>query len=182
MSVSLTTERLTLTRPLRAADISSFLPLIGDFAVVKNLSRVPHPYTEDDACAFVVWAAKGWRTGEDCTFAITARAGGAYLGTCGVHPGRGYEFGYWLGKPFWGRGYATEAGRRLVAFGFDGLKAECLIAKWFHDNPASGRVLVKLGLTASGDEYCPCLARGGDVLAHRMALDRAAYRTRKNAP
>ena len=64
MSVILETGRLLL-RPPRAADISHFVPLLKDFDVAKNLSKVPHPYTEDDACAFLVSAAHGWRSREE---------------------------------------------------------------------------------------------------------------------
>src|SRR5580765_7462370 len=106
MSVLLETERLLL-RPPRAADISHFVPLLKDFDVTKNLSRVPHPYTEDDASAFIVSAAHGWASGEDLAFAIFRKAPSAYIGICGVHPARGLEFGYWLGNPYWGEAYAT---------------------------------------------------------------------------
>src|SRR5258707_10836158 len=90
MSVILETGRLLL-RPPRAADISHFVPLLKDFDVAKNLSRVPHPYTEDDACAFVVSASHGWSSGEDLAFAILRKAPGATIGVCGVHPARGWE-------------------------------------------------------------------------------------------
>jgi RimJ/RimL family protein N-acetyltransferase len=139
MSVLLETERLLL-RPPRAADISHFVPLCSDFAVAKNLSVVPHPYTEDDACAFIVTAAHGWRTKSDFIFAILRKQPAAYIGTCGVHPARNWEFGYWLGQPFWRQGYATEAAGRLVAHALDDLGAGCLNAFWYCDNPASGRV------------------------------------------
>jgi len=124
MSVILETGRLLL-RPPRAADISHFVPLLKDFDVAKNLSRVPHPYTEDDACAFVVSAAHGWRSGEDLAFGILRKSPSAYIGICGVHPARSWEFGYWLGKPYWGQGYATEAAGRLIAFAFDQLRGGC---------------------------------------------------------
>ena len=130
MSRILETERLLL-RPPRAADISHFVPLLTDFDVAKNLSRVPHPYTEDDACAFVVQTAYGWSSGNDLSFAILRKAPSAYMGACGVHPARNWEFGYWLGKPYWGRGYATEAVRRLAAFAFDELGAEKLARPGF---------------------------------------------------
>ena len=69
MSVLLETERLLL-RPPRAADISHFVPLLGDFDVAKNLSRVPYPYTEDHACAFIVATNHAWRTRVEFTFSI----------------------------------------------------------------------------------------------------------------
>ena len=178
MSVILETGRLLL-RPPRAADISHFVPLLKDFDVAKNLSRVPHPYTEDAACAFVVSAAHGWRSGEDLAFGILRKSPGAFIGICGVHPARGWEFGYWLGKPYWGKGYATEAAERLVAFAFDRLDAPQLRAGWFHDNPASGRVLAKLGCVPDGEEERSCLSRGADVFCHKVVLRRADYRPRE---
>src|SRR5258705_12491171 len=133
MSVILETGRLLL-RPPRAADISHFVPLLKDFDVAKNLSRVPHPYTEDDACAFVVSASHGWSSGEDLAFAILRKAPGAYIGICGVHPARGWEFGYWLGKPYWGQGYAPRSFCRLLAFAFRTLAREKFAAGAFHEH------------------------------------------------
>ena len=180
MSVILETGRLLL-RPPRAADISHFVPLLKDFDVAKNLSRVPHPYTEDHACAFIVSAANGWASGEDLAFGIVTKAPPAYIGICGVHPARGWEFGYWLGKPYWGQGYATEAAGRLTAFAFDDLGAAQLSAGWFHDNPASGRVLAKLGCVPDGEDERSCLSRGTNVFCHKVVLKRADYELRKAA-
>ena len=179
MPVILETERLLLRHP-RAADISKFVPLIGDFDVSKNLSRAPYPYTEDDGCAFIVAITKAIAAGTDHVFAILIKPD-VYIGTCGLHPERGWELGYWIGKPYWGKGYATEAGRRVVTHAFEDLKAEALTASWFHDNPKSGRVLTKLGFQPAGEGEIACLSRGVTVNCHRVALDRATYMTRKMA-
>ena len=90
--------------------------------------------------------------------------------------------GYWLGRPFWGKGYATEAGRRAVKFAFETLNADTLNAGWFHDNPASDRVLEKLGFQPAGEEERTSISRGGPVRCHLVALDRATYMTRKMSP
>ena len=90
-------------------------------------------------------------------------------------PDEGYEFGYWLGKPFWGQGYATEAARRLAQFAFEELGLESLHAGWFHDNPASGHVLAKLGARHNGSQMRDCRARGMQVLCHDMLLTRADF-------
>jgi len=179
MSFILETDRLLL-RPPRAADISKLVPLIGDFDVSKNLSRVPYPYTEDDGSAFIVTITKAIAAGTDYAFAILLKPD-VFLGLCGVHPDRGWEFGYWLGKAYWGQGYATEAGRRVVSFAFEELKAETLKASWVHDNPASGRVLAKLGFQPVGEGEIACLSRGATVNCHLVELDRATYITRKMA-
>jgi RimJ/RimL family protein N-acetyltransferase len=180
MSVLLETGRLLL-RPPEAADISRFMPLINEFAVAKNLSSVPHPYTEDDACAFIVRMNHGLAARTDYTFAVLLKPG-VLIGMCGVHPKGGWELGYWFGRPFWGNGYATEAGGRVVAFAFDDLSADKLNAGWFHDNPASGRVLEKLGFRRVGQHERSCIARGCAVACHLVELDRATYMTRKMTP
>ena len=179
MSHLLETERLLL-RPPRAGDISQFLPLLNDFDVSKNLSRVPHPYTEDDACAFIVSITHAIAQGTDHVFAILLKAG-PFIGLCGIHPQGGWEFGYWYGKPYWGQGYATEAGGRAVSYAFEELNATRLQAGWFHDNPASGKVLAKLGFRPCGEGERNCVSRGCKVDCHEVELDRETYMTRKKA-
>lgn len=181
MTVILETERLIL-RPPTGADIPDIVRLVGDFEVSKNLATVPHPYTEKDGRDFLAKAQKGWASGEDMPFCILGKPNGTYAGMCGVHPNRNWEIGYWLGKPYWSQGYATEAASRIVAFAFDEKDAECLAAEWFFDNPASGRVLEKLGFTKTGETMSNCLARGHKVPAHSVALDHASYRTRNMTP
>jgi RimJ/RimL family protein N-acetyltransferase len=119
--------------------------------------------------------------GTDYVFAILLRPG-LFMGLCGLHPAGGWELGYWLGKPYWGKGYATEAGWRVVTFAFEELKAETLKAGWFHDNPVSGRVLEKLGFRLVGEAERTSLSRGGPVNCHLVELDRATYMTRKMTP
>jgi RimJ/RimL family protein N-acetyltransferase len=108
-------------------------------------------------------------------FAIQRRGDGLFLGCCGLHPADGFEFGYWLGKPFWGRGYATEAAHRLVLFAFEELGQETVHAGWFFDNPASGHVLAKLGARHNGSQMRDSRARGVKVLCHDMLLTREEF-------
>ncbi len=179
LSERLETERLIL-RPPEARDVPHFVPLISEWDVAKNLSSVPHPYTEDAALAFVERAQAKRARGEDFAFAVVARDE-TYIGAAGVHPDRDWEFGYWIGKPYWGRGYATEVSRRLLAFAFDELKAEYVNAGWFHDNPASGRVLEKLRFIPCGTVNRESLARKESVPCHRLRLTREAWRAHKAA-
>jgi RimJ/RimL family protein N-acetyltransferase len=176
--IALETERLILRPPL-AADVPVLARLLDDFGVAKNLTHVPHPYAERDGYAFVALAEQNLARKEDFVFAIQRRADAAFLGCCGVNPKVDFELGYWLGRPYWGQGYATEAGRRLVRFAFDELGADRINSGWFFDNPASGRVLEKLGFGPCGEEDRACLSREAAVLCHKMAITRAAFARRK---
>jgi 8-oxo-dGTP diphosphatase len=164
---TLETERLIL-RPPRPGDIQAMTVWLGDFDVARMTSRVPHPYSEGDAEAFIA-------DGAAHRFVIQRRKDGLFLGMIGLHADDGHEFGYWLGKPFWGHGYATEAAHRLVTYAFEALGQETVHAGWFYDNPASGHVLAKLGARHNGSQMRRSAARGMDVLCHDMLLTRADF-------
>src|SRR3954469_5232812 len=163
----LESERLILRPPL-PSDIQSITVWLGDYDVARMTSRAPHPYDEEDAEAFVA-------AGEPHRFVITRKGDGLFIGAAGLHPENGYEFGYWLGKPFWGFGYATETAQRLVSYAFSVLEVDQLRAAWFYDNPASGHVLAKLGARHNGSAMRDCRARGQAILCHDMLLTRADF-------
>ena len=104
---------------------------LSDYDVARMTARVPHPYHEGDAEDFVA-------AGTPNRFVIERKRDGLFLGMAGLHVEETCEFGYWLGKPFWGQGYATEAAARLAEYGFVALGLDSLHAGWFYDNPASG--------------------------------------------
>ncbi|MBU6443747.1 MAG: GNAT family N-acetyltransferase [Alphaproteobacteria bacterium] len=172
----LETERLLL-RPPEESDVALIAMLAGDYEVSKNLARVPHPYTEGDAQSFVTRSAMQRAQGTAFPFAIIRKDSGLYLGGCGLHlmDNGLFELGYWLGRPHWGRGYATEAARKVAGFAFHGLRAVRLTAGYFHDNPASGRVLEKLGFRPDGAANRDCLARGHTVYCLDMLLERENF-------
>jgi len=166
MSV-LESERVIL-RPPRPSDVAAMTVWLGDYDVARMLSRVPYPYSEGDAEDFVALALPH-------RFVIQRKQDGVFMGMTGLHTEDDFEFGYWLGKPFWGRGYATEAARRLVTFAFVELGREQVHAGWFYDNPASGHVLAKLGARHDGSRMRECRARGIKALCHEMLLTRADF-------
>jgi RimJ/RimL family protein N-acetyltransferase len=141
---------------------------LSDYDVARMTSRVPHPYGESDAEAFIA-------NGEANRFVIERKGDGLFMGMAGIHADDGYEFGYWLGRPFWGFGYATEAAQRLVSYAFTVLDVSQLHAGWFYDNPASGHVLAKLGARHNGSAMRDCRARGMALLCHDMLLTRADF-------
>ncbi len=179
-SFILDSSRLLLRPPedRDAAAITRFM----EWDVVKNLSRAPHPYTEEHARVFLGHQDEGRAKGSDFVFAVTRKEDGALAGMCGVHLREtGFEIGYWLGRPHWGRGYATEAAAEVLGFAFRNLRAARVEAGWFHDNPASGRVLAKLGFRPDGAGQRECAARGHAVLCNLVIMSRADYVQRQAA-
>ena len=136
-------------RPYSEADIAELIPLIGAREVAATTLRIPHPYTEEDARAFLTLAQEP----DKIWLAITLRADGRQIGGVGLRvdePHQHAELGYWLGVPYWGQGYATEAGREMLRYGFERLGLHRIFASHFGHNPASGGVLRKLGMRHEG--------------------------------
>ena len=148
MLPTLETARLTL-RPYGEADIAELVPLIGTREVAATTLRIVHPYTEEDARAFLILAQEP----DKIWLAVTLRADGRQIGGVGLRvdePHQNAELGYWLGVPYWGQGYATEAGRDVLRYGFESLGLHRIFASHFGHNPASGAVLRKLGMRHEG--------------------------------
>lgn len=143
------TQRLTL-RPFQRSDAEPMLPLIGDFAIADTTCRIPHPYTLTDADAFLsMLEAEPDRP----IAAVTITATGQLIGAVGLAPEPLHDradLGYWIGRTFWNRGYATEAARAMIGLGFGKLGLNKITAHYFLRNPASGRVLEKLGMRHEG--------------------------------
>ncbi len=138
----LDTERLVL-RPFELADAPAVQQLCSAREIAENTLTIPHPYTLEDARAFVS------STG---SFAVTL-ADGTLVGTIALDlepPHRRAQLGNWIGVPYWGNGYATEAGRSVLDHGFGELGLNRIYAYCFTRNPASARVLQKLGMTPEG--------------------------------
>jgi RimJ/RimL family protein N-acetyltransferase len=171
----LRTPRLVL-RPVEPRDAAAIHEALADWQVVKWLSRVPWPYTPEDARAFTALAAPGGpldREGER-TWAVTLAGQDRFVGIMGLGTGPGQELGYWLAQEAWGRGLAPEAARAVLGSHFAHDEAPDVLSGYFDGNERSGRVLAKLGFVEEGVERRGCLARGEDVTSHRMRLTRAA--------
>jgi ribosomal-protein-alanine N-acetyltransferase len=149
---TLMTDRLVL-RPFAPADASAVQELAGERDIAYNTALIPHPYPEGAAEAWIETHAEAYEAGRQVVFAITLRDTGELVGSVGltlVPEHRHAEMGYWIGKPFWGRGYATEAAQRVVRFGFVELDLHRVQAHCFARNGASRRVLEKAGLRYEG--------------------------------
>lgn len=145
------TERLLL-RPGWREDAQALFRAVADEAIVRNLAQAPWPYSLADAESFLARE----RAPLDAACLIFLRTDGAprLIGGIGFGPMPDRpgcrEFGYWVARPYWGQGVATEAGRALIANARDTLRLKRLNAGHFVDNPASGRVLAKLGFRPTG--------------------------------
>lgn len=161
-------ERLFL-RPGWPEEWEELLTLIDDEAVVRNLARAPWPYTAEDAKAFTRRQHEHLLPNFFVT--LPTAEGARLIGSVGLgRDGDRVELGYWIGRPYWGNGYATEAARALLTLART-LGHRQLVASHFVDNPASGRVLRKLGFCPTGvvrNRFS--LGRGGEAAAHLLSL------------
>ena len=143
----LKTQRLFL-RPLEVKDVVQLMTLAGDKQVADTTATIPHPYRQQDAHFFVQAAAEAYAARKFYAFAITHES--VMLGVvslkCLPQEVSTAELGYWIGVPFWGNGYATEAAQAVLHYAFDNIGLERVIAKLLSRNSVSGRVLQKLGM------------------------------------
>jgi ribosomal-protein-alanine N-acetyltransferase len=140
-------------RPWTESDIPALIPLIGAREVAATTLRIPHPYTHDDAVAFLRHCREIDEEGLGVRLAVLLREGLTLCGGIGLVAAPQHqhaELGYWLGVPYWGKGYATEAARAVVEYGFKELKLHRIFASHVPNNPVSGRVLQKIGMRHEG--------------------------------
>lgn len=164
------TDRLLL-RPGWAEDAEKLAARIADEGIVRNLAKAPWPYSLDDARAHLARMNEGPLP----TFLITRRDTAEIVGACGFgyEPSGEIEFGYWIARPHWGQGYATEAGRAALDIAKT-LGWPRVLGGHFIDNPASGRVLEKLGFIPTGQRVLRhSCGRGREDLCELYALELA---------
>ncbi len=160
----ITTERLLL-RPLRPLDAEALHRLVNDWAVVRNLSRLPFPYPRELADDWIASTAQQIEAGRGYHLAITGQEDGSELVGCiglrlDLAPRVG-NLGYWVGRRFWGHGVASEAAARLARWALANLDLDRLEAHAAADNPASAAVLRRAGFRETGQGEEAFLARGG---------------------
>ena len=148
----LRTARLLL-RSLENEDVPALVRLAGTKEIAVTTLNIPYPYAQEDAHGFLAKASEDFREGRSVTFAISVVPERALCGVLGLNITDLHsraELGYWIGVPFWGKGYVTEAAKALVAFGFETLQLHRIYAHHFSGNTASGRVLEKIGMRHEG--------------------------------
>jgi RimJ/RimL family protein N-acetyltransferase len=171
----LETERLCLRAP-RLEDAKRIAALVNDRRIAENTARIPHPYALADAREWI--GASNKKDGEVSFVIIMA---GEIVGGCGYHSRDGVpEIGYWLGVPFWGNGYATEAARALIDHAFGDRGHPMLVAGARISNPASRRVLEKCGFQWTGVGLYRIRAIQSSAPLDRFRLERGIWASLKS--
>ncbi len=129
---------------------------VQEFAGTLELARstfLPYPYKDGVAERWILSLMDDYKQDRITNFAVELKETNQLIGSIGLvlemTHNRG-DLGYWIGLPYWGCGYCTEAGRAVIAYGFNDLKLNRISAPHFSSNPASGRVLQKLGMQHEG--------------------------------
>ncbi|NMM45271.1 GNAT family N-acetyltransferase [Rhodospirillaceae bacterium KN72] len=173
----LTTPDLTLALIVRD-DISEFLPLLGSWEVVRYTSRIPYPYSQADGEAYVARVADAWRRNGSLECALRDRKDGTFVGIAALtiddDPAEA-EIGYWIGLPFWGRGFATQASQALIRHGFTAMGLDRIVSTVVRENAASSHVLEKVGLNRTGEDETFFPARDKHYPVYRFELTREKW-------
>jgi ribosomal-protein-alanine N-acetyltransferase len=158
-------ERITsfpvVLRAFLPGDAARVTELCGDAAVALPTAAIPHPYPAGAAAGWIASHRDAREAGLEWTYAITRAEDSLLVGAVALRADAGPKgnIGYWIGRAYWGRGYATTAVYALIAMTFLALDSDVLEATHLVRNPASGRVLEKCGMTLSRRERRP--HRGG---------------------
>ncbi|MER9869051.1 GNAT family N-acetyltransferase [Mesorhizobium sp. M0136] len=172
----LATERLVMRAP-RESDIEQLVALADNRRVAEMLARMPQPYGEAEARAFLAMTASR-RAG--IAYALTLAGTETFVGCAGLNiTDRGLELGYWIGEPYWKRGYATEAAHALVDLAFQRTRIQVLHASTRVINPASRRVIHKCGFQYAGQGMLNSIV-AGQVPVERYRLDRKTWTSLRN--
>ena len=145
--IEIKTDRLILKKPKSKQDILSIVSQIGDWEVVKWLAMVPYPYTYNDCESYL-------KESNNNELALNIFLDNQLIGGVGLHLHNDnyYELGYWLGKDYWEKGYATESSKYLLEYALGKLDSPKIKSGYFIDNLPSGNVLKKLGFKEIGIE------------------------------
>jgi RimJ/RimL family protein N-acetyltransferase len=163
----LLTERLLL-RPPVWADVAAVMAICNDWEVARRLSRIPHPYGYSDFRFFLEQVVVS-----EPTWAVVLRATNELAGVIGLAPhadGESAQLGYYIGRAHWNQGLATEAGHAVVHLAIEDIGYPRLTSGYHADNPASGRVLAKLGFRPAGVSQRMCLATGQEKATINVQL------------
>jgi [ribosomal protein S5]-alanine N-acetyltransferase len=139
---------------LTDADADALQRLAGKREIADTTLAIPHPYTEQHARHWIAGCAELFAKRKGVVFALQTKREGELVGTMGLRDidfeHAQAEMGFWVAVDYWGQGYATEAGRAVLGYAFTQLERNRIYAHHMVRNPASGRVLAKIGMKPEG--------------------------------
>ena len=146
------TSRLLL-RPFELSDASEVQRMVRAKEIAQTTLAIPHPYPDGASEAWILGHGANWEKGVGVEFAVVEKEFMRLVGAIGLVISVAHkkaELGYWIGTEYWNRGYSTEAAKAVVEFTFVELGINKIIARHFSGNPASGRVMQKIGMVQEG--------------------------------
>ncbi|NEP08821.1 MAG: GNAT family N-acetyltransferase [Symploca sp. SIO2C1] len=149
---TLQTQRLIL-RPFTLTDAPLVQRLAGAREIAAMTLSIPHPYEDGMAQEWIKTHPAAFNEGISVNFAIVLRDSEVLCGSTGLGidaENANAELGYWIGVPYWGKGYCTEAAKAVVGYGFEVIGLHRIHGAYFPQNPASGRVMQKIGMSYEG--------------------------------
>ncbi|MFO1443880.1 GNAT family N-acetyltransferase [Bacillus sp. Bva_UNVM-123] len=152
MNYSIYMDRLYL-RLFERNDADTVRKLCNNFNIYKSTLNLPYPYSLNDALEWMEYHKKNFDEDRSYEFAITDKDNGDLFGAISLSNNQKFkngEIAYWIGEEYWGKGYGTEAAKALIDFAFKEKKLHKVFARYFKTNPASGRVMEKIGMVQEG--------------------------------
>lgn len=178
----LRTARLIL-RPPELTDEDAVFAGMSDWEVARMLARPPWPYLRENAAQWLRMVTENTPSEDKVVFMLALKTTpAAAIGAAGVerrHPGEDFQLGFWLAREHWGKGLMTEAAAEVVRFGFQTLGLKRIESGCLSDNPASGRVHLKLGFKTLGRSMIQCVPRGAEAEHIDLLLERADWEARR---
>jgi RimJ/RimL family protein N-acetyltransferase len=178
LAQTLEASRLSF-RALDESDIPTLLRELNNFNITRNTARIPYPYGQADAEAYLKRVNES-PSGSLVRALVIKTQPATLIGVVGIHHDGSEnpaELGYWFSETIWGQGFATEAASAAVNFAFRYLPHDALIACYHNDNPASGRILEKLGFATLGQCLSFSMAQGKDVAVTNTKLTRSRWQS-----
>lgn len=148
----LETSRLIMRQPT-LADVPAMIKYLNNPLISKTTLTIPYPYHLVDGKNWVNNVLKEWAEGTGCTFGIVLKNTSEYIGAMGLHTTVQHnraEAGYWIAEPYWNQGYASEALKAILQFGFDTMGYQKIFATHIIGNESSGRVMQNAGMVPEG--------------------------------
>jgi len=148
----ITTERLVI-RLFQESDVVNVANLCNNYNIYKSTMYLPYPYSLNDALTWMERHYDNFTQDISYEFAVTDKETGELYGAIALSNNKHFnqgEIAYWIGEEYWGKGYATEAAQSIVQFAFEEKKLHKVFARYFSTNPASGKVMEKIGMKQEG--------------------------------